>query len=97
MTAYPVERDERTVMMENASYRLAYHIFSFGLLVIVAYRSFVWRESAWDLLGLVVLGGLVPLAYQGSQHVLSSRSAIKLAVAMLVAAIVAAAVVWLRP
>ena len=58
MTGTVVHRDERTTAVENASYRWAYLVLSFGLLLIVAFRSFVYGESAWDLLALVVLGGL---------------------------------------
>jgi len=44
--------------------RLAYIIASFGLLGIVAYRSFVDGVASWELLGLVVLSGVVGIAYR---------------------------------
>ncbi|HTG99575.1 MAG TPA: hypothetical protein VL882_04870 [Vicinamibacterales bacterium] len=96
MNAHPVDRDERTVAVENASYRWAYLVLSFGLLVIVMYRSFAWRESAWDLLGLVVAGGIVPLLYQSSNHILSTRSAMKLLVAAVVGGLLAGCMILLR-
>jgi hypothetical protein len=96
MNAHPVDRDERTIAVENASYRWAYLVVSFGLLVIVMYRSFAWRESAWDLLGLVVAGGIVPLIYQSSSHVLSTRSAKQLLLAAVVGGLVAAGILLLR-
>ncbi len=68
-----VQRDERTIAVENASYRWSYLFLSYGLLVLIAYRSFVYHQSPWDLLALVVLGGVVGVAYQGFQRVLSKR------------------------
>ena len=95
-TGSPVQRDERTVLVENASYRWAYLFLSFGLLVLVAYRSFVHHESSWDLLALVVLGGGVGTAYQSFHRVLSARWAIASFLAVLIAAALAATMVWLR-
>ena len=73
MSATPVERDERTLAVENASYRWSYHALSFGVLGIVAFRAFARGESAWDLLALVVLGGVMNAAYQGAHRALSGR------------------------
>ena len=95
MSATVVHRDERTVIVENASFRWAYLVVSFGLLGLTAYRSLVWHESAWDLMALVVIGGVVPAAYQGYNHVLTSRFAAFSFVAALVAAVTAVAIVWL--
>jgi hypothetical protein len=91
-----LDRDERTLTVENASYRWAYHFISFGLLVIVAYRSFTWDEASWDLLALVVLGGVVASAYQLSHRVLTKRWLNTGIAAGLLAAIIAALAVWLR-
>jgi len=68
-----VERDERTISVENASYRLGYLFISFGLLLIVAFRSFFYQESNWDLMGLVIIGGLVTTVYQAFYKTLSRR------------------------
>ena len=73
MNNQSVTRDERTLSVENSSYRWAYLLLSFGLLGIVAYRGLLWRESNWDLLGLVILGGLVTTFYQGAHRILSRR------------------------
>ena len=67
-----VQRDERTIAVENASYRSAYLFLSYGILALVAYRSFVLHESGWDLLALVILGGVVTTAYQGIHGVSES-------------------------
>jgi hypothetical protein len=91
-----VDRDERTVAVENASYRWGYLVMSFGLLVLVAYRSFARGESSWDLLALVIVGGMVPSAYQGASNVLTRRWTMTQIAAMTVAAILAAILVFLR-
>lgn len=91
-----VQRDERTVAAENSGYRWAYLFLSFGLLVLVAYRSFVNHESPWDLLLLVVLGGGVGTAYQGWHRVLSKRWAVASLLAVVVAAVLAAIIACLR-
>lgn len=88
-----VERDERTVAVENASYRWAYLFLSFGILVLIAYRSFVHHESPWDLFLLVVLGGFVVTYYQGSRHVLSRHWAVASLVAFVVGAVLAVIIV----
>ena len=95
-TTNPVQRDERTVAVENASYRWAYLFLSFGLLLLVAYRSFVNQESPWDLLVLVVLGGSVGTAYQAFKRVLSRPWAVTAFLAVVAAALVGAVLVWLR-
>ena len=66
-------RDEREASVDQAADRLSYLVLSFGLLAIVAYRSFIDREASWDLLGLVVLGGLVGTAYRTRQRAISRR------------------------
>jgi 1,4-dihydroxy-2-naphthoate octaprenyltransferase len=73
MNDQPVSRDERTVVVENASYHIAYLVMSFGLLASVAYRSFVLQQSSWDLLALVILGGATATVYQGTNRTLSRR------------------------
>jgi hypothetical protein len=95
-TAPSVQRDERTVAVENAGYRWSYLFLSFGLLVLVAFRSFVNNQSSWDLLLLVVLGGGVGTAYQGWHKVLSKGWAIASVMAVLVALVLAGIMVWLR-
>jgi uncharacterized membrane protein len=77
MSENPVIRDERTVAVENTSYRFAYMVLSFGLLVSVAVRGLVLKEAGWDLLGLVILGGAVAGFYQARQRTLSGRWAIE--------------------
>ena len=66
-----VPRDEREQGIDHAADRLAYLVLSFGLLAIVAYRSFVDGAASWDLLGLVVLGGLVGTLYRLARRAVS--------------------------
>lgn len=91
-----VIRDERTIAVENSSYRWAYLLLSFGLLAVVAYRSLLWRESNWDLMALVILCGLVTTLYQWSQRVLTRRWVFVSIATGLVAAVVAALIVLFR-
>lgn len=84
-------RDEREIGVDQAADRVSYLVLSFGLLAIVAYRSFVGGEASWDLLGLVVLGGLVGTGYRMQQRVLSRRwvlvGGLTVAVALVLAAV----------
>ena len=89
MSAANVERDERTVATENASYRWGFLVMSFGLLIATAYRSFVGEEVSWDLLGLVIVGGAVTTVYQAGGRLLSRRWVMISVIAMLIAALVA--------
>jgi hypothetical protein len=91
-----VERDERTVAVENSSYRWAYLFLSFGLLGLVAYRSFVHHESPWDLMALVVLGGLLTAGYQWFHKVLTAGWAVTCLLTVAAAGALAAIMVWLR-
>lgn len=97
MTAKPIMRDERTVTIENASYRWAYLFLSFGLLVSTAYRSFVLHETSWDLLGLVIAGGVIASVYQGGKGVLSRRWAMMTIASAALAALVALGIWLFRP
>ncbi len=85
-----VQRDERTVAVENASYRWAYMLLTFALLADVAYRGLVRREAAWDLMALVIAGGVVCTAYLAWHRVLGRHWALKAVLAAGVAAVVAA-------
>ena len=88
-----VPRDERETRIDLAADRLAYLVVSYGLLVAIAYRSFVRGDAAWDLLGLVVLGGLVGVAYRIRNGVFSGRWAAMLFATIVIAAIVAGVLV----
>jgi hypothetical protein len=91
-------RDEREVSLDRAADRLAYVVLSFGLLAVVAYRSFVEGVASWELLGLVLLGGIVSTGYRLWQGVLTRQAVLVLALTALIALVVGAVVVLgLRP
>jgi hypothetical protein len=99
MRAKTVERDERTVSVENASYRWAFLVLVYGVLVSIIYRGYVYRESAWDLMALVIVSGGIANAYQASGQILSKRwlgRAIFAAVAAGVVAAIAALAIWYK-
>ena len=87
-----VSRDERESSVDRTGDRLAYLVLSFGLLVIVAYRSFVDGAASWDLIGLVILGGLVGTLYRLARRAIS-RDWIIVAVGTAAVAIVVAAII----
>ncbi len=96
MNDQSITRDERTVVVENTSYRFAYLVMSFGLLASVAYRSFALRQSSWDLLALVILGGATATIYQGLHKVLSRRWLMAIMAMMMIAGLVAFVLVLIR-
>ena len=85
-----VERDERTVAVENASYRWAYSLLTYALLVDVMYRSLIRHEAAWDLMALVVVGGAVCTAYQARQKILAHGWVMKAVLVACIAGVIAA-------
>src|SRR4030042_2263421 len=95
MNNQSVSRDERTVVVENASYRIAFLVMSFGLLASVAYRGFVLQQSSWDLLTLVILGGATATMYQGTNKVLSRRWIIATVATIIIAGLIAVAFIIL--
>jgi hypothetical protein len=84
-----VERDERTVAVENASYRWAYAVISYALLVDVMYRSLLRHEAAWDLLALVIGGGAICGMYQARQKSLTHNWVMKALLVACVAGVLA--------
>jgi hypothetical protein len=87
-----VERDERTVVVEDASYRWAYSLLAYMLLADVMYRSMVHHEAAWDLMAMVILGGAVCTIYQAHQKVLAHGWVMKALLVACVAGVIAAVV-----
>jgi hypothetical protein len=85
-------RDEREASVDRASDRLAYLVLSYGLLGLVAYRSFVERQASWELLALVVLGGLVGTVYRLWHRAMTREASLVLGVTIIVALVVGALV-----
>jgi hypothetical protein len=85
-----VNRDERTVAVENSSYRWAYCLLTYALLVDVMCRAWFRHEAAWDLMAMVVVGGVVATVYQARQGILTPGWVMKVVLAGCVAAVFAA-------
>lgn len=68
-----IEKDERTIVVENESYRIAYSVISYGILIDIMYRSFFLKEAPWDLFVLIFLGGIVATAYQYKQKIFTHK------------------------
>ena len=96
MTETLVEHDERTTAVANAGYRWSYLVLSYGILAIVAYRSFSGGGQSWDLLGLVIAGGIVNAGFQMAHRVVYKRWVLLASVTLILAAILAAVMVAVR-
>lgn len=79
MTNKSIEKDERTIFIENASHKYGYNFIAFALLLDVIYRSLRFAEAPWDLLAIVVISGLIMGIYQYKQKILG-KAWIKIAV-----------------
>jgi hypothetical protein len=88
-----VERDERTVAVENASYRWSYLVVTYALLVDVMWRSLAYKEASWDLMALVVVSGVVCTFYQARWKILSHGWITMAILAFCIGAVIAAVVV----
>ena len=87
--------DEREAEIEHAGDRLAWLVMAYGLLVIVAWRSFVDGQPSWELLALVIAGGAVSFGYRIWHRAVSRTTllgvGITIAVAIVLAAVLAIA------
>ena len=86
-----VVRDERTVVVEHANDRLAFGFILFALLLDVIYRSLVRQEASWDLLAIVIVGGVGSILYEWKKS-LPGRTFKQLAVLLVIVGVVAALV-----
>lgn len=90
MTTFePVDRDERTTAVENAAYRWAFGFLTFALLIDVAARSFLRNEAPWDLLFLVIAGGIIVNLLQARARALPGHWSRRVALAIACAALIA--------
>jgi hypothetical protein len=64
MNKPPVVRDERYYVVENASFRIGYMIITYGLLLLIIFRSIAYHESNWDLFALVIISSFAATIYQ---------------------------------
>ena len=72
-THQSVERDERTVAVEHTSYKWALIFLMFALLIDVMYRGIFRGEAAWDLMALVIAGGVGCTIHQARQKIWTRR------------------------
>jgi len=84
-------RDEREAAVDRAADRLAYLVLAFGVLLVVAVRSFVDHEAAFELLGLVVASGIVGGVYRARQRTITLRWTAAIAITIGSALVVAVA------
>ena len=70
MNSKMIDKDERTIFIENASYKYGYNFISFALLLDVMYRSLRFNEAPWELLGIIIISGFIITIYQYQQKIL---------------------------
>jgi hypothetical protein len=91
-----VRRDERESNVDLEAARAAWIVLAFGLLLVVMYRSFAQHEAPWDLLGLVVLSGVVSTGWTAYRRAASRAWLLAGVAAIAVGAVVAAVLAVLR-
>ena len=65
MSSVPtVERDERTVAVENASYKWAFTFLCCALIIDMLYRCIFRHEFVWDFLAMLMVAGGICEWYQ---------------------------------
>jgi hypothetical protein len=89
-----LDRDERTVAVENASYRWGFIVLVYALLIDVVYRAGVRHEAPWDLMAFVVVSGGLCSAYQAREKALGHRWGLKAALVACMAGVLAAIIAW---
>ena len=90
-TQQRVVQDQRTVAVENASFRWALNFVTFALLIDGVCRGLFRNEAAWDLLALAIVPGIICTIYQARQKTVSGWVAVfMVCCAVVVAAFIAA-------
>ncbi|MDP2857121.1 MAG: DUF6442 family protein [Bacillota bacterium] len=88
--------DERSESVQHKGQSIGFTVMSFLLVADVMYRSWAMNQASWDLLGIVVIGGLVSAVYNMRQGILTQRHWRLKAITIVVAALIAAALVFWR-
>lgn len=66
-----VDEDERSVAIENESYRWGFAIMTLGLLFDLSVRDWLWpNPSYWDLLALLMVTNIFCIVYQAHHRIL---------------------------
>jgi hypothetical protein len=94
-TEQTLKRDERTVAIENASFRWAWYFLVWPLTIVALYRQKAMNEEVGDLIALVCVSSAIAIVYQFRHKVLVSywpwrwrKTAIVFAVSIVVAILV---------
>ncbi len=88
-------KDERATFIENVSCKFGYNLITYTLLIDVIYRALVLDEAAWDLLGIIIISGLVMTLYQYKQKILEKNWLKTVVISSLVSFVVALAVAFM--
>ncbi len=91
-----VQKDERTTVVENASYGLAYKFIGFALLFDVAYRAYAKGEPSWDLMAILIISGFLTTAYQIRNKIVNRGLSNTIILTITVAGLVAFFLVLIR-
>ena len=67
-----LKRDERTVAVENASFKWAWYFLVWPLTIAALYRQKVRNEEVGDLIALVCISSAIAIVYQLRHKVLES-------------------------
>lgn len=97
MLSKKAEKDERTIFIENQSYRYGYIVLNFGILIDIIYRSFRLNEASWDLFGLIFLSGLVTTVYQYNRKIFTKNWIRSILLLIIITAISAVIITLLIP
>ena len=90
----PLEKDERTIFIENVSYSYGYKFLAYALLLDIMYRTVRFNEAQWDLFAIIILSGLVMTVYQWQQKILGRSWAKTSAFTFAIAAVAAILLVF---
>ena len=83
---------ERMAVVMCASNTWSLNVVLYGLLIDIMYRSAVFHEAPWDLFALVVVSGVIRVAYARRHEVLGQVFGRKTVIIMAVCALVAAVI-----
>ena len=83
-----VERDEREASVDKGADRFSYLILSYGLLAIVAIRSFTERAGSFDLLALIIIAGVGGAVYRARAGAMGRSATVMLGITILTAIVI---------
>ena len=96
-----LKRDERTVAIENASFKWAWCFLVWPLTIVALYRQKAMNEEVGDLIALVCVSSAIAIVYQFRHKVIVSywpwrwrKTAIVFAVSIVVAILVLSAALF---